>query len=81
MAQPKLHSFEASSGNKTYATRDNAAKAVTKCFEKSQNEAHGQLTYFITEIDHGPYKGRFIPVFVGERALHAGVHFQFHVIA
>lgn len=81
MAQPKLHTFEACSGNKTYKTADNAKAAVRAFFDKSENDKHGDLTYFVTELDNGPYKGRFIPVFVGERAIQAMVHFHFHVIA
>lgn len=78
--QPRLQTFDACSGNKTYATAEAAQQAVVKHFAKSENEAHRQLTYFVTTVTEGKYAGRFIPVFVGERALQAGVHFRFHVI-
>jgi len=62
--------------NKTYATRENAVKAVEKKFPSSEKQ-FDQLTYFI----HTHTDGRFFPVFIGERALHAMVHFHFNVVA
>lgn len=61
-------------GSKTYATRENAIKAVTKKigdrkFDKPQH-------YFIATGEDG----RFFPVFVGERAVQAMLHFQFNVV-
>lgn len=56
---------------KTYATEENADKAV---------HLHGlgalNLRYFIMRTADG----RFFPVFVGPEAVQAGVHFHFHVI-
>lgn len=60
--------------NKSYATEANAIKAVEKKFPESQNDG---LTYFLQRTNDG----RFFPVFVGERALHAMVHFHFNVVA
>lgn len=53
---------------KTYATANNARKAVAK---------HGfeHLRHFIMTSDDG----RFFPVFLGEVAMQAGVHFHFTV--
>lgn len=57
--------------NKTYATEANAIKAVEKKFPESGNDG---LWYFLQRTA----EGRFFPVFVGERALQAGVHFHFN---
>jgi len=63
--------------NKTYATIDNAHKAVEKKYSFEQLQNHGGLRYIImTHTD-----GRFFPVFIGVMALQAGVHFNFHVLA
>lgn len=59
--------------NKTYATEANAIKAVEKRFPESDNDG---LRYII----HRSPDGRFYPVFVGTSAVHAGVHFHFHVV-
>jgi len=54
---------------KTYATADNARKAVAnKGFE-------GMRHFIMTNED-----GRFFPVFVGEVALQNGIHFHFNVV-
>ena len=64
--------------NKTYKTRDNAIKAVEKFFAgKDQHKVYETQTYFI----HTHEDGRFFPVFVGERAVQAMLHFHFNVIA
>lgn len=65
---------------KTYATRENAIKAVEKKFGKldqpSDNPSFKEQRFFImTHTD-----GRFFPVFVGMQAIQAGVHFHFNVI-
>jgi hypothetical protein len=68
--------------NKTYASEANAVKAVEKHnFRDSDN-----LTYFIQSVRKGgsgtdAEDRRYFPVFVGERALHAMVHFHFNVVA
>ena len=59
--------------NKTYATEANAIKAVEKRFPESDNDG---LRYIIMRTPDG----RFYPVFVGTSAVHAGVHFHFHVV-
>lgn len=58
--------------NKSYATRENARKAIAKYPAIAEND---NLDYIIVQLENG----RYIPVFLGERALHAGVHFRFHV--
>jgi hypothetical protein len=61
--------------NKTYASEANAIKAAEAKFGE-QN-----LRYFImTEKDEITYTTRYFPVFVGEAAIRAGVHFHFNVI-
>lgn len=60
---------------RTYATRANAEKAVTKFY--GEREFQRRMTYFIaTHTD-----GRFFPVFVGERAIQEMIHFKFNVVA
>jgi hypothetical protein len=66
----KLVTLEA---NRTYATPLNAIKAVEKRFPPSGNDG---LWYFIQTTRDG----RYFPVFVGESAVQAGVHFHFNVI-
>lgn len=56
-----------------YATRANAIKAVEKKFDLAQDN---DLRFFIMQTE----AGRFFPVFVGERAVQAGVHFHFNVV-
>jgi len=61
--------------SKTYATRENAQKAVEKFY--GDRDFARQQTYFIaTHTD-----GRFFPVFIGERAIQEGIHFKFNVVA
>ena len=59
--------------NRTYATEANAIKAVEKRFPESDNDG---LRYILQRTPDG----RFYPVFVGNSAIHAGVHFHFHVV-
>lgn len=54
---------------KTYATKVNAVKAAEAKYGQHD------LRYFIMPTDDG----RFFPVFLGEAAVQAGVHFDFHV--
>ena len=58
--------------SKTYATPENAVKAVIKKFGDK-----GSSRFFI----HTTPEGRFFPVFVGMQALEEGVHFNFNVVA
>ena len=55
---------------KTYKTEANAIKAVEK-FGYSD-----EIRYFIMMND----EGRYFPVFLGQAAIQAGVHFNFNVI-
>lgn len=73
--------------NKTYASVENAIKAVEKKFGKDNANQPGQsgrgpLTYFIQPIRRdGETDWRYFPVFIGERACQAMVHFHFNVVA
>lgn len=58
--------------NRTYQTEARAIKAAEKFYPESDNDG---LRYFIHRGDDG----RYFPVFVGEKALQAGVHFNFPV--
>jgi len=57
---------------KTYASIENAIKAVEKKFPEADNDG---LTYIVMKTEDN----RYYPVFLDERALQAGVHFHFHV--
>ena len=56
--------------SKTYATKDNARKAVLKAGLQ-------ELQHFIVKDEE---TGRYFPVFLGERALRSGAHFHFTVV-
>lgn len=70
----KLINFEPS---KTYATRDNAIKAVAKVtgVHTGPGRDVDGLEFFVMQTP----EGRWFPVFLGERALQAGMHFHFSV--
>ena len=72
MAQPRLITLE---GSKTYATRENAIKAVEKAY--AGHQGGDVLLYFINQGEDG----RFFPVFIGQTALNNMVHFRFNVVA
>jgi hypothetical protein len=59
--------------SKSYATRENARKAIAKYPGIAENQ---NLRYIIHQLDDG----RYIPVFLGQEAIQAGVHFRFHVV-
>ena len=62
--------------NSTYATRDNAIKAVEKKFGPNDLLfGSSELHYMIVQHSNG----RYFPVFLGERAIFAGVHLHFRV--
>lgn len=54
---------------KTYKTEANADLAVAKA-------GFSDLRYFIMRNE----EGRFFPVFVGQPAVHRGVHFHFNIV-
>lgn len=61
---------------KTYKTRENAIKAVEKVVSAMHPaNTKGQTFFIATHTD-----GRFFPVFVGERAVRAMLHFHFNVV-
>lgn len=67
--------------NKTYATPENAVKAVDKFCSKFEGQRLNEvnnLNYFIHREES---TGRYFPVFIGERALHAMMHFHFNCVA
>lgn len=63
---------------RTYATRENAIKAVEKKFGPNcEHFGAADTRYMVmTHTD-----GRFYPVFFGQSALQAMVHFHFNVVA
>lgn len=64
--------------SKTYATRENAVKAAQRVYGANvERPADAELHYVIAATPDG----RFYPVFIGERAIRAGVHFNFPVVA
>lgn len=63
---------------KTYATQANAVKAVEKRFGPNEPMFGAAELHYLTVQDKD---GRWFPVFFGERALRAGVHHHFNVIA
>jgi len=58
--------------NKTYASAENARKAIAKYPRVAENQ---NLRYLMMQTP----EGRFYPVFLGERAIQDGVHFLFSV--
>ena len=61
--------------SRTYATESNAIKAVEKVYPVSgQFDRVDGLTYIICRTADN----RFYPLFIGERAVHAGAHFHFN---
>ena len=61
---------------KSYASKANAQKAVEKRMANFEiNHRSGVQHFIIVQNDHG----RYVPVFLGERALQAGLHFSFCV--
>ena len=60
---------------RTYATKENAVKAVAKAYGEYKFDKV-QSYFIMTHTD-----GRFFPVFVGERAIQALIHFKFNVIS
>lgn len=59
---------------KTYASEDNARKAIAKYPAISDNDS---LRYIIMRTADN----RFFPLFLGETALQNGVHFVFNIAA
>lgn len=55
---------------KTYATEQNAIRAVEKVFGNSN------IRFFVVKTA----EDRFYPVFVGQEAVSAGAHFHFSVV-
>lgn len=66
------------SPNKTYATRENAVKAVEKVYGANEGHFGGAQLHYVTMQTA---EGRWFPLFFGERALRAGVHHKFCVAA
>lgn len=62
--------------NKTFSTHARAVAAVNETYGPALF-VQAALRYFITCDENG----RYFPVFVGEAAVHAGVHFHFNVVA
>jgi len=64
--------------NKTYATRENAVKAVEKKYGPNCEHAGAADVWYVLMQTA---EGRWFPVFLGERALKNGCHFDFNVCA
>lgn len=54
---------------RTYATKENARKAVAK-------KGCEEFRHFLMQTEDG----RWFPVFVGQEAIQAGIHFHFNVV-
>lgn len=72
------HMFGVTSENKTYATAENAEKAILR--------EYPEIRFMIVKLEkHNcsspKYFGRYIPVAFGIDAIHDGVHWGFYVIA
>ena len=62
---------------KTYKTAANAEKAVKDAGCEALRDLRGlPIRWFIMQGEDG----RFFPVFIGEAAVQAGVHFKFNVV-
>lgn len=65
---------QTSSGVKTYATEASAVKAMEK--DLDQHPTWKELNVLIMQADNQ----RWVPVYVGMKAIELGVHFHRHVI-
>jgi hypothetical protein len=64
--------------NKTYATRENAIKAVQRVFGPDTGHfGAADVRYVLIQHDDG----RWFPVFFGQSALEHGIHHRFNVMA
>lgn len=66
------------SPNKTYATRENALKAVEKVYGPDEAHFGSAKLHFVLMQNEA---GRWFPLFIGERALQHGAHHKFCVMA
>ena len=63
---------------KTYKTAANAHAAVAKKISPNLEQPHlGAIRYIVTQHTDG----RFYPLFIGNCAMHYGVHFHFNIVA
>lgn len=63
------------STSKTYATEEGAVKRA-EAIVANLHEMFKNQTYIIMQADNG----RYVPVFVGQRALEAGLQFHAHIL-
>lgn len=61
---------------KTYKNVDNAKRAANKL-----KNLPGNLRYTIVPVEQEDGTNRYGVLFIGQDAIHAGVHFHFNVIA
>ena len=61
---------------RTYASIANVEKAVERALGGVTGPDGSQLRYLVMRTE----EGRYYPVFLGEQALQAGVHFHFYVV-
>lgn len=59
---------------RSYATRENARAAVSKKFGLLKPNLRYRFFIYTRE------DGRFVPVFIGQEAVTAGIHFDFTVV-
>lgn len=64
-------------GSKTYATEERAVKRAEEIIAGLGDWIGPKMTYIIMIADNG----RYVPVFIGERAVQTGIHFKTHVLA
>lgn len=62
--------------SKTYNTRENAVKAVEKNGHDKLEFQGRSLRWFVMQGEDG----RYFPVFLGEVAVQAGMHFKYNVL-
>jgi hypothetical protein len=61
---------------KTYATEQNAIKAVENFLGDRKDFKGNEFRYMVLKTEDN----RYYPAFLGEAAVQAGIHFRFHVV-
>lgn len=62
--------------HQTYLNEETAIRAVENILNKIQSNNRESLRYFLTWTK----EGRCFPIFIGENAVQAGLHFKFNVV-
>lgn len=72
------HHFIPTPTRQTYATRENAIKAVQRLYGPDTDHfGAADVRYVLIQHDDG----RWLPVFFGQSALEHGIHHRFNVMA